>query len=180
MRFIMSPPGKRRHNELNAAPPPETPRRTGRVGETNNRDVVHSGENFRIRAKALVCKPRGTIPPLPSPRGLRSRGAAMNRSPGETENRSSACATATDTSRSETAPPAGGDEVQHTVRLYRTMLLFASLTEISRQRQSLPVFLSRFPVPTVAAVRAGRIGCHDFPRESGGNYGGRQREAGVI
>ena len=25
VRFIMSPPGKRRHNELNAAPPPETP-----------------------------------------------------------------------------------------------------------------------------------------------------------
>ena len=48
---------------------------------------------------------------LASPRGLRSRGAAMNRSPGETENRSSACGTATDTSRNETAPPAGGDEV---------------------------------------------------------------------
>ena len=53
-RFIMSPPGKRRHNELNAAPPPETPRRTGKPGEPNNRDVVHSGESFRVRAK-LVC-----------------------------------------------------------------------------------------------------------------------------
>ena len=49
----MSPPGKRRHNELNAAPPPETPRRTGKPGETNNRDVVHSGESFRVRVKAV-------------------------------------------------------------------------------------------------------------------------------
>ena len=52
--------------------------------------------------KSLVSYPRGTISTLASPRGLRSRGAAMNRSPGETENRSSACGTATDTSRSET------------------------------------------------------------------------------
>ena len=51
VRFIMSPPGKRRHNELNAAPPPETPRGTGKPGETNNRDVVQSGESFRIRGK---------------------------------------------------------------------------------------------------------------------------------
>ena len=51
VRFIMSPPGKRRHNELNAAPPPETPRGTGKVGETNNRDVVHSEESFCVRAK---------------------------------------------------------------------------------------------------------------------------------
>ena len=53
MRFIMSPPGKRRHNELNAAPPPETPRRTGKPGETNNRDIVHSGESFCVRAKGV-------------------------------------------------------------------------------------------------------------------------------
>ena len=51
VRFVMSPPGKRRHNELNAAPPPETPRRTGKPGETNNRDVVHSGESFCVRGK---------------------------------------------------------------------------------------------------------------------------------
>ena len=90
----MSPLGKRRHNELNAAPPPENPRGTGKTGETNNRDVVHSGESFRIRGKRrLFGKPRGMIPTLASPRGLRSRGAAMNRSPGETENRSSACGT---------------------------------------------------------------------------------------
>ena len=64
VRFIMSPPGKRRHNELNAAPPPETPRRTGRVGETNNRDIVHSGESFRVRGKTcLLGEPRGAIPP---------------------------------------------------------------------------------------------------------------------
>ena len=53
VRFIMSPPGKRRHNELNAAPPPETPQGTGKPGEPNNRDVVHSGESFGIRAKAV-------------------------------------------------------------------------------------------------------------------------------
>ena len=52
MRFIMSPPGKRRHNELNAAPPPETPWGTGKPGEPSNRDIVHSGESFRIRGKA--------------------------------------------------------------------------------------------------------------------------------
>ena len=53
VRFIMSPPGKRRHNELNAAPPPETPRRTGETGEVADRDNVHSGESFRIRAKTV-------------------------------------------------------------------------------------------------------------------------------
>ena len=53
VRFIMSPPGKRRHNELNAAPPPETPQGTGKPGEPNNRDVVHSGESFRVRVKAV-------------------------------------------------------------------------------------------------------------------------------
>ena len=53
VRFIMSPPGKRRHNELNAAPPPENPRRTGKTGETNNRDNVHSGERFGVRVKAV-------------------------------------------------------------------------------------------------------------------------------
>ena len=64
VRFIMSPPGKRRHNELNAAPPPETPRGTGKPGAASDRDVVHSGESFRIRGKSrLCCVPRGTIPP---------------------------------------------------------------------------------------------------------------------
>ncbi len=63
MRFIMSPPGKRRHNELNAAPPPETPRGTGKPGEVADRDFVHSGESFRIRGKnRLLGEPRGTIP----------------------------------------------------------------------------------------------------------------------
>ena len=64
----MSPPGKRRHNELNAAPPPETPRRTGKPGAVTDGDNVHSGESFCIRAKVLVCKPRGTTPTLASPR----------------------------------------------------------------------------------------------------------------
>ena len=36
VRFIMSPPGKRRHNELNAAPPPENPRGTGKTGEASD------------------------------------------------------------------------------------------------------------------------------------------------
>ena len=58
MRFIMSPPGKRRHNELNAAPPPETPRRTGKPGATNNRDVVQSGESFCIRVKNVCSASR--------------------------------------------------------------------------------------------------------------------------
>ena len=112
VRFIMSPPGKRRHNELNAAPPPETPRGTGKPGEPNNRDVVHSGESFCIRGKTcFLGEPHGTTPTLASPRGLRSRGAVLNWFPVGTKTRSSACGTATDTSRSETAPPAGGDEV---------------------------------------------------------------------
>ena len=63
MRFIMSPPGKRRHNELNAAPPPETPRGTGKTGEVADRDFVHSKESFCIRGKTcLLGELRGTIP----------------------------------------------------------------------------------------------------------------------
>ena len=61
MRFIMSPPGKRRHNELNAAPPPENPRRTGKTGEVADRDFVHSRESFGIMGKTcLFGEPRGT------------------------------------------------------------------------------------------------------------------------
>ena len=56
VRFIMSPPGKRRHNELNAAPPPETPGETGKPGEVANRDVVHSGESFGIRGRNLFAQ----------------------------------------------------------------------------------------------------------------------------
>ena len=68
VRFIMSPPGKRRHNELNAAPPPETPRRTGKPGAAADRGEVHSGESFRIRGKkCLLGEPRGTTPTLASP-----------------------------------------------------------------------------------------------------------------
>ena len=58
VRFIMSPPGKRRHNELNAAPPPETPRETGKPGETSDRDGVHSGESFCIRGKSRSFSPQ--------------------------------------------------------------------------------------------------------------------------
>ena len=102
VRFIMSPPGKRRHNELNAAPPPETPRGTGKPGAVTDRGNVHSGESFRVRAKAV----RSAFPLRAAKQGRGNESVF-----GETENRSSACGTATDTSRSETAPPAGGDEV---------------------------------------------------------------------
>ena len=53
VRFIMSPPGKRRHNELNAAPPPETPRGTGKPGAVSDRGGVQSGESFCVRAKTV-------------------------------------------------------------------------------------------------------------------------------
>ena len=76
VRFIMSPPWKRRHNELNAAPPPETPRGTGKPGALADRGEVHSGESFRIRGKTcLLGEPRGTISTLPSPRGEGARRA---------------------------------------------------------------------------------------------------------
>ena len=62
VRFIMSPPGKRRHNELNAAPPPETPgngcdrwRQRQRCC-AQRRTFLHSGQ------KTFVSCPRGTIP----------------------------------------------------------------------------------------------------------------------
>ncbi len=78
VRFIMSPPGKRRHNELNAAPPPETPRRTGKPGEASDRGGVQSGESFCVRGKTcLPGEPRGTTPTLASPQrgsqGLRDQ-----------------------------------------------------------------------------------------------------------
>ena len=74
----MSPPGKRRHNELNAAPPPETPQGTGKPGEPNNRDVVHSGESFGIRAKAVSQLPARhdfdfAFPSKGKPRTVRGR-----------------------------------------------------------------------------------------------------------
>ena len=57
----------------------------------------------------------------------------MNRSPGETENRSSACGT---------------------VFLWD----FVLLTEIFRQRRSLPVFLSQFPAPPETPRGTGKLG----------------------
>ena len=74
----MSPPWKRRHNELNAAPPPETPRGTGKPGEPNNRDIVHSGESFRVRAKAVRqlsarARPDLAFPSKGKPRIVRGR-----------------------------------------------------------------------------------------------------------
>ena len=68
MRFIMSPPGKRRHNELNAAPPPENPRGTGKPGEVSDRGGVQSGESFGIRGKTcLLGETRGKALTLASP-----------------------------------------------------------------------------------------------------------------
>ena len=49
----MSPPGKRRHNELNAAPPPETPQGTGKPGAVSDRDGVKSGKVLIFGAKAV-------------------------------------------------------------------------------------------------------------------------------
>ena len=51
VRFIMSPPGKRRHNELNAAPPPENPRRTGATGGGSDGDATSGGKRCLVRAK---------------------------------------------------------------------------------------------------------------------------------
>ena len=47
----MSPPGKRRHNELNAAPLPENPQGTGATDDGSDGDGVHSGKCFGIRAE---------------------------------------------------------------------------------------------------------------------------------
>ena len=66
----------------------------------------------------------------------------MNWFPVGTKTRSSACGTATDTSRSETAPPAGVMRCSAPARLYLQMLHFASLTEILSLRYRLSVFLS--------------------------------------
>ena len=59
VRFIMSPPGKRRHNELNAAPPPETPPGNGQAGSysrqrwgTQQRKFPYSGQNLFVRRTA--------------------------------------------------------------------------------------------------------------------------------
>ena len=83
MRFIMSPPGKRRHNELNAAPPPETPRGTGKPGATADRDFVHSGESFGIRGKiCFLGDPRGTTLTLASPLRAAKQGRGIELVPG--------------------------------------------------------------------------------------------------
>ena len=68
VRFIMSPPGKRRHNELNAAPPPENPQGTGATDGGSDGDGVHSGKCFGIRSKShSVSYPHGMILTLASP-----------------------------------------------------------------------------------------------------------------
>jgi len=68
VRFVMSPPWKRRHNELNAAPPPENPQGTGATDGGSDGDGVHSGESFGIRSKShSVSYPHGMILTLASP-----------------------------------------------------------------------------------------------------------------
>ena len=62
---------------------PRDPRGTGKPGAVTDRGNVHSGESFGIRAKTARLSNRAARPLLWLPlRGLRSRGAAMNRSPG--------------------------------------------------------------------------------------------------
>ena len=97
----------RKHAQGTAPRPAHAPRDPPENGQggrakqqrccAQRRKFLCSGQNLFARRAARHDSS------LASPRGLRSRGAAMNRSPGETENRSSACGTATDTSRSETA-----------------------------------------------------------------------------
>ena len=54
VRFIMSPPGKRRHNELNAAPPPETPgERASRVRQTT--EMLCTAEKVSVFGQKNVC-----------------------------------------------------------------------------------------------------------------------------
>ena len=63
VRFIMSPPGKRRHNELNAAPPTETPRGTGKPGAAATEMLCTAEKVSVFGAKTcLLSEPRGTIP----------------------------------------------------------------------------------------------------------------------
>ena len=54
VRFIMSPPGKRRHNELNAAPPPETPKeRASR--ERQPTEILYTAEKVSVFGAKRVC-----------------------------------------------------------------------------------------------------------------------------
>ena len=68
VRFIMSPPVKRRHNELNAAPPPENPGERARR-ERQVTEVGCRAEKASVFGAKVVCvaPPRGTITTLPSP-----------------------------------------------------------------------------------------------------------------
>ena len=91
---------------------PPRPPENGQAGRAKQQRCCAQRRKFLYSGqKTFVSCPRGMIPTLASPRGLRSRGAVLNWFPVGTNARSSACGTATDTSRSETAPPAGGDEV---------------------------------------------------------------------
>ena len=91
--------------------PPRPPGVTGKPGETTYGGGVQSGESFCIRAKTVRQLSARHDPYFGFPLRAAKQGRGNESVFGETENRSSACGTATDTSRSETAPPAGGDEV---------------------------------------------------------------------
>ena len=52
--FILSSLSRDENMNSRRLRPPRPPRRTGKPGETNNRDVVHSGESFRIRGKTCL------------------------------------------------------------------------------------------------------------------------------
>ena len=82
VRFIMSPPGKRRHNELNAAPPPETPRGTGKPGAVTDSDEMHSGESFRVRGKSRQFASRAARPDLAFPSRAAKQGRGIELVPG--------------------------------------------------------------------------------------------------
>ena len=54
VRFIMSPPGKRRHNELNAAPPSETPGERARR-EKQPTETTFTAEKVSVFGAKIVC-----------------------------------------------------------------------------------------------------------------------------
>ena len=54
----MSPPGKRRHNELNAAPPPETPPGNGQAGRAKTQRFCAQRRKFLYSGKSRSFSPQ--------------------------------------------------------------------------------------------------------------------------
>ena len=75
----MSPPGKRRHNELNAAPPPETPRGTGKPGGAKQQRCCAQRKKFPCSGQNLFARraarhdPNLAFPSEGKPRIVRGR-----------------------------------------------------------------------------------------------------------